>query len=491
MKNLIICIKTLLLVLTFSQIMAQQAKPNLIIIQTDEHNFRTLSCYQEQMSEDQAFIWGKGNNIKTPNIDAIAHGGAICTKFYASSPVCTPSRASLVSGLYPQATGAPKNGLPLSDAVTTFAQVLKNNGYATSYLGKWHLDGGEEKYQFGIKRKFGFDDNRYMFSGGHSKYLFPKGDTWIGLGKKQYEDLNAEDKKKAVHVTDFLTDHALEILERDKAKPFCMMISIPDPHTPDEAKPPYNTMYDNVKVQAPKTMNPELNAKKPKWGTNFYDGTDKNEATEFKAKPLQQYFGMVNHIDDNIGKILAFLDKNGLTDNTIILFTSDHGDMYYEHNRVNKDVPYEASARIPFVIRYPNKIPKGKVIQKAFTTVDFAPTILGIMGINHKVAYHGTNWADDFTNNKKEISSDHIAYYAKSGGAWVAAVDNRYKLILSKSDAPWLIDLKEDPDEVVNVYKNPKYADIVKRLQPELFKLMNKYKEPALAEGKNKPLITN
>lgn len=111
-------------------------KPNLVIIHTDEHSFRTLSCYQNLMPEQEAFVWGKGCNSTTPNIDRIANEGAICMKYYCSSPVSTPSRASMITGLYPQATGAPKNGMFLSDKIPTFASILSENGYATSYVGR-------------------------------------------------------------------------------------------------------------------------------------------------------------------------------------------------------------------------------------------------------------------------------------------------------------------------------------------------------------------
>ena len=102
------------------------SSPNVIIIQTDEHNLRTLGCYRDQMSEEQAFIWGKGVKVDTPHIDSLARDGLICTNYFASSPVCTPSRASFVSGLYPQATGSPSNNLPLKDSIITFAEVLKS-----------------------------------------------------------------------------------------------------------------------------------------------------------------------------------------------------------------------------------------------------------------------------------------------------------------------------------------------------------------------------
>ena len=445
-------------------------QPNLIIIHTDEHSFRTLGCYRVLMTEDQANIWGKGNNVETPNIDRIADEGAIATSYYCASPVCTPSRASLLTGLYPQLTGAHKNGLNLRDDIPTFATLLQAQGYATSYVGKWHL-AGHAKYQFGIEYKAGFEDNRYMMKGGHAPYLKVTDGNIKAVSGNAYDKLAADEKEDIFYTTDFFTDKALEILDRDKSKPFCLMLSIPDPHTPDIARPPYDKMFAEMDVQAPKTML-EPN---PSWAVG-----SKNESTEFNAKALRNYFGMVKCIDDNVGRILSFLDENLLTDNTIIVFTSDHGDMFCEHGRKNKGVPYESSAKIPFVMRYPNKIKAGKVINTAYNNIDFTPTVLSLLGISSKEKFHGKDSSEDFLNNTMEINDDRITYFAKSGGWWVAAVTDRYKLILDKKEKPYLFDLEKDPDELINFYADEKYAEIVRRLQTELFVLMRKYNEPGL-----------
>ncbi|WP_077402885.1 sulfatase [Cellulophaga omnivescoria] len=469
--------------LVFATSCMAQKKPNLIIIHTDEHNFRTLSCYQKLLPEDQAFIWGKGNNSNTPNIDKIADEGAICTSYYASSPVCTPSRASLVSGLYPQATGAPKNGLHISEDIPTFATILKDKGYATSYVGKWHL-AGHDKYTFGIKYKAGFDDNRYMMRGGHAPYfqLTPNGVK--GINEKVAAKLPADE---VIHLTDYFTDKTLEILERDKNKPFALMLSIPDPHTPDYAKPPYNTMYKDLNIQAPKTMAPEYTAIKPSWAGGSKDANEAVGKKSFQKQKeaLKQYFGMVSHIDDSVGRILKFLKENNLEKNTIIVFTSDHGDMFFEHNRRNKGVPYEASARIPFVIRYPEKIKAGKVINTAYTNVDFTPTILSLMNVSTDASFHGTDTSKDFLSTKNEITdADRLTYYAKSGGWWVTGVTDRYKLVLDKKEKPYLFDLEKDPDELINFYNNKAYKTIRDKMQKELLSQLIKYKEPGL-DGSN------
>lgn len=450
-------------------------RPNLLIIHTDEHSFRTLGCYRKLLSNDQAFVWGDGNGVETPYIDSIANEGAICDNYYCSSPVCTPSRASFISGLHPQATGAPKNGDHIRQDIKTFAHVLGEQGYATSYVGKWHLD-GHEKYTFGIEYNAGFEDNRYMMRGGHAPYFHIKGDSFKGISDKVANKLP---KDEIVHATDYFTDRSLEILERDKDQPFCHMLAIPDPHTPDYARPPYHTMFDNMDLQPPKTMDAKFTAVKPAWGRQ-----ERNEATGFEITALRQYFGMVKHIDDSVGRILTWLDENGLKENTIVIFTSDHGDMFFEHNRQNKGVPYQASAKIPFVIRWPSHIQPGKVIRTAYTNVDFAPTILSMMNIKNNIPFHGTNTAADFLVAKKEIKSNRITYFAKDGGWWVAAVDTRYKLVLDKTEKPWLMDLEKDPDELINFYNDPAYAKIAQRMQTELFRLMEKYEEPGLALSK-------
>ena len=452
-------------------------KPNLIIIHTDEHNFRTISAYQKLLPEAQAFVWGKGNNSKTPNIDKLADEGAIATSYYCASPVCTPSRASLITGLHPQATGAPKNGLHISEDVPTFATILRDQGYATSYVGKWHLD-GEEKYTFGIKYKAGFDDNRYMMRGGHAPYFHIKNGKFNGINQNKAAQLP---KEEIIHATDYFTDKTLEILERDKSKPFAIMLSIPDPHTPDYAKPPYNTMYKDLIIEAPKTMEPKYTAIKPSWARDQKNNEAEGRKSYAKTKnALKQYFGMVSHIDDSVGRILQFLEDNNLTENTIVVFTSDHGDMFFEHNRVNKGVPYEASARIPFLIRYPKKIPSGKVINTAYTNVDFTPTILSLMNVKTAAKFQGLDTSDDYTNAKKVVNSDRITYFAKSGGWWVSAVNDRYKLVIDKKEKPYLFDLQKDPDELINFYYDKEYAAIAKMMQAELFKQMKMYNEPGL-----------
>ncbi len=468
-----------------NQVAAQNKKsekPNLIIIHTDEHNLRTIGAYRETMSKEQAFMWGENVIVETPNIDHIANSGVLCTNWYATSPVCTPSRASMVSGLYPIATGSHVNDLPLKDEVVTFGQILKDNGYATSYVGKWHLD-GEDKPGFEPARKFGFDHNRYMINRGHWKILAEdengvKVDQELskyGGGVFVQEKANEES-----FTTDFLVNRALKILEKDKDKPFCLMLSIPDPHGPDQVRAPYNTMYSHLEFEEAKTMYKE-GQPSPKWVNR---NGKKNQVKGNRQKPMSQYFGMVKCIDDNVGKILNFLKEEGLEENTIVVFTSDHGDLLGEHGKLNKGLPYEMSARVSFMLKYPAKVKSGKQIQKAYTMADFTPTILGLMDVDHSAnTFHGIDASNDFKSDKKIIADDRVVYITNANKRWVAAVDTRYKLVLSPSDKPWLFDLEKDPDELVNFYNEPAYKKIAAKMTTALYAQMEMYKEPLKKEA--------
>ncbi|MCB1278654.1 sulfatase [Prosthecobacter sp.] len=458
------------LILLSSLLVAQSsfsAQPNVLIIQTDEHNFRTLGCYRKLLPPEQAFIWGEGVKVDTPNIDSIAERGAICTRYYATSPVCTPSRAALMTGVYPQNTGSISNDLPMLDSMETFAAVLGANGYATGYAGKWHLD-GPAKPGWAPARKFGFEDNRYMFNRGHWKKLGedasgPKVAATDKKGTPNYDVADADDKS---FTTDFLADRTIEFINKNKEKPFCFMVSIPDPHGPNTVRAPYDTMFDPKPFQQPKsalTKGDQL----PSFASIMQD--------RFVARQMALYFGMVKCIDDNIGRILATLRQNGQLENTILVFTSDHGDMCGEHGRYNKGIPCEGSARIPFVIAAPGMIQPGTVINEALGTVDFKPTLLSLLGVEAKAAMQGRDASALLKSGKAPEGWVDQAFVriggtaregaASSGGAgWLATFTKRHKLILSPTDDPALFDLDSDPFEMKNLFHDPAQRELIRTL---------------------------
>ncbi len=441
-----------------------KVQPNLLIIQTDEHNFRTLGCYREQLSHEQAFVWGVGNNVETPNIDFLAKNGVLFTKFYAATPVCSPSRGSLVSGMYPQHTGVPQNDLPMNDDIVTYSEVLGKNGYKTGFIGKWHLD-GTGKPQWSPERKFGFNDNKYMYNRGHWKKLeeTESGPGVAALDGKRAPGYNVDGADELSFTTDFLADRTIEFIDKNKAHPFSVYLSIPDPHGPDAVREPYNSMYTDMDFKKPPSFNTNPDTV-PSWAK-----PEKNPKLTH-----DQYFGMVKCIDDNVGKIISYLRENKLLDKTIIVFTSDHGDLRAEHGKHNKGNPLEASAKVPFIVYYPAKIPAGAVVKNAFNTVDFAPTFLTFLGQKVPSQMEGRDFSNLLINPDGQDSFEDITFMRSTGlgkqGNWIAAVTSRYKLILSKSDKPWLIDMEADPNELINFINEPDKTKVLKDLAQKLSK---------------------
>jgi len=446
---------------------------NLLILHTDEHNFRTLGCYRRLLPTEQALMWGPAV-VETPNIDWIAEHGAICTSFYASTPVCSPSRAAFVSGRYPHNTPVHSNNIPMSDDVITFAEVLRRRGYATGYAGKWHLD-GRGKPQWGPQRQFGFADNRYMFNRGHWKQLENTPDGRRVKARKNGRptyDVQGADAKS--FTTDFLADRTIEFIEAHKEGPFCYMVSIPDPHGPDSVRAPYDTMFKDQEYEKPRTFDiPDEGL--PSWG-----------AKQGRFLNMANYYGMVKCIDDNVGRILAHLRQNQLMDRTIVIFTSDHGDLRGEHHRQNKGVPYEGSAMVPFIVYHPGKITPGTVIREAMSCVDFKPTILALMGIELLGPAEGRDCSQLFVDGKAPAGWKDIAFMRGTGqeAGWVAAVTRRYKLVYSTQDDPWLFDLDEDPDELTNFYTSDRCRSTVRLFSTELRDYGKKYNDPRVANAR-------
>ena len=469
-----------------SSFLAADSKPNLLIIMTDEHNFRTLGCYRELLSEDQAFVWGSGVVVETPHIDSLASEGALCTSFYGTTPLCAPSRASFFTGLYPHATGVPINHVSMNDDMVTFAEVLRRQSYKTGYIGKWHLD-GLAKPGWEPERKFGWEDNRYMYNRGHWKNIKESADgPYVDAPKDENGMPNYDlgDADENSFATDFLTDRTIEFMDAHKEEPFCVMLSIPDPHQPDTVRPPYDTMYSHFDFQTPKTLF-KTKAQTPDWIVgNLGDAVDDHL---FQKENMAGYFGMVRLIDDNVGKILKFLKDNQLDENTIVVFTSDHGDLLGEHSRLNKRMPYEGSAISPLIVRYPGNIKSGKLIHSSISTADFPNTFLSLMdSVNVLDGVHGRDLSSQFLNPDSIVRSNEVTYIRGVMSPlgpppyWLAAITDRYKLVIGKNEKPWLIDLEKDPDEVINFYSKSGYESTRARLTKELKRLLVQTEDPAM-----------
>ncbi len=450
---------------------AAPKSPNVLIIHTDEQSFRTIGAHRALLPQEAAEPWGKGNNVETPNLDYLANNGVLCSNFYAASPVSSPSRSTFVSGMYMGDTHVIANDVHMNDNIVTFAQTLLNNGYATGYAGKWHLD-GDEKPGWAPKAKFGFDDNTYMFNRGHDKVVLEEaGVPKMGVnakGQSLYGKLGTE----KTFMTDFLADRAVNFIKENKGKPFCYMISIPDPHDPNSVRPPYDGLYHDLTYETPASANVNQN-NIPQWLKKQGNKRPKGLTLPQEPKMMASYLGMVKCIDDNVGKLINFLKEEGLFEDTIIVFSADHGDMLGEHDKDNKGIPFEGSAKIPFIIHYPKGLKGGSVVHYPMNTADFTPTILAMTGVKSDIKYAGRDCSNMIRTNKIEKGWNNVAF--SSMGSWMMATDGRYKLIRSvrasgyiEENEPVLFDLIEDPMEVNNIYGQSGLEAVTKTLQAHL-----------------------
>jgi arylsulfatase A-like enzyme len=210
-------------------------------------------------------------------------------------------------------------------------------------------------------------------------------------------------------------------------------------------------MFDHLRFLPPRTYGRD-DVVGPKWL-----GDEKGHTT-FKADPMRQYFGMVKCLDDNIGRLFQTLEANGKLDSTIIMMTSDHGDLCYEHDRLNKGNPYEGSARVPMLIRFPDKLSAGSVYEQPVGTVDITPTLLRLAGNNASAwgYFQGRDLSEDFHRGVSgEMTKHTFLRNAGTKASWICVVDSRYKLVLSVNDRPWLFDSQQDPDELHNFFGRP------------------------------------
>ena len=457
--------------------------PNVLLIITDEHNFRTLGCYRQQMPREQAEMWGKDVVVPTPHIDRLAADGVLCTRAYATSPVCSPCRAAMITGRYPHAVGVPTNDKVLDRSVPTLADRLNDAGYRTGFVGKWHL-AGTGKPEWAPAVDGGFQFKKYMFNRGHwKKFALTEDGARVGAIKKGQPTYDVDGADAKSFSTDFLTDRAIEFMTdpAQKNRPFFTVISYPDPHGPNTVRQPYDQRLAKLPFQKPRTYGTGIPA--PLWL-----GSEKKHPV-FRGDQMALYFGMVQCIDDNIGRLIARLNEAEQLDNTLIIFTSDHGDLCYEHDRLNKGNPYEGSARVPLIVRLPGQIKTGQVYQQPVGTVDIVPTVIGLLGLSSRPDDHGRNLSaalKDVAAEAVDETGPPVTFLRNAGvqAGWVAAIDNRYKLVVSVNDEPWLFDREIDPDEVLNMYRRPGTEGVAQRLAAELLAYGKRVSDPHIDHAK-------
>ncbi|WP_338088596.1 sulfatase [Pontibacter litorisediminis] len=482
----------------------QDKKPNIVIIVSDDHAFQAISAYG-------------GNLMQTPNIDRIAKEGATFNKAYVTNSICGPSRAVILTGKYSHKNGFKDNENSHFDgSQNTFIKELGKDGYQTAWVGKWHLESDPQ----------GFDFWKILPGQGH--YFNP-----------DFINMDGSRERIEGYVSTVTEDVAEEWLDsRDKSKPFALVIGHKNTHRTwmpdledmgmfdDKTFPLPATFYDNytnrkaAQVQdmtIDETMIMGYDLKMFPDYDNIKDGniTRMNEAqkAKFKAyyKPIyddlmardligkelvewkyqrymRDYLATAASMDRSIGRTLDYLDKNGLADNTIVIYVSDQGFYMGEHGWFDKRFMYEESFRTPMVMRWPGVVKPGTQSGHFVMNLDIAPTMLDAAGVAIPKDMQGESFLPLLTDKKAKGRDAMYYHYYENGEHSVSPhfgiKTDRYKLIrFYKRVESWeLYDLQKDPQEMHNLYGKKGYEKITAKLKKQLNGLLDKYEDDGAKE---------
>lgn len=389
-------------------------RPNILFLMPDQHRAQTVGC----LGDDQA---------RTPHLDTLAREGMILDHTFANTPVCCPARAALLTGQYCHRNGMVANDLRLRENSVSFARELRAAGFRTGFVGKWHLDGGQRLPGFVPpgERRQGFE---YWAANECSHQHFNNTlfrDTPEPIALKKFE-------------TDGYADYAEEFLRQTRTdrRPFYLTVQWGPPHDPYKAPEEFARRYDASKLRL-----------RPNWQDK--PGVPGREA-------IAQYYAMVTAVDQATGRILRLLDELDLRDNTIVLFSSDHGDMLGSQGERLKRKPWEESIKVPGILRWPGKVKPGSRSSQFFTHVDFAPTLLGMAGLPAPRAMQGQDLSAALLQGRRGPDSAFFQIFGPFAGdgtpaGWRGVRTERY-MYARFADRPWVLyDLKNDPYEQQNL----------------------------------------
>jgi arylsulfatase A-like enzyme len=431
-----------------------QTRPNVLIIYTDQQSCWTIGAYDKGPFPEK---YGA-----TPNIDQLAARGTMLTNHFTCNGVSSPSRGQFMTGRYSHSNGIKNNNQIYNADEITIAQQFNTAGYDTGYSGKMHLMGTNE--DFGpVGPVLGFTDVRYYWNRGHPNSVVNNN----GVLSLSCDEVGND----TTHITDFLSAKTIEFISTTRTNPFFYMVSFPGPHFDCKGRyidrEPYESLYNSLKFTLPVNFN-----------TNYPSWTTTRKTANSTIAALPKYLGMIRHIDDGVGLIIAALKAKGLYDNTIIIFTSDHGDYMGEHGLGSKNQFFEASYRIPFIISYPPKIPQGQVISKFVLNTDIMPTLLNMAGITPNARIHGKD-VSPILEGKDVKSDDMCIQIVGSDSSMAGIITPDFHLIIKDKALVGdnqLFDRKNDLNETNNLYYDPRYMKIKRKLIKYISNHFEEYK---------------
>ncbi|NUM54226.1 MAG: sulfatase [Candidatus Hydrogenedentes bacterium] len=482
------------------------APPNILFVFSDDHALQAIGAYGSRINQ-------------TPNIDRIAREGALFLRNSCGNSICAPSRATVLTGKHSHANGMRSNADTFNGDQTTFPKLLQHAGYATALIGKWHL----------VTDPTGFD--HWEILPGQGTYYNP---DFIGpAGKRRIEG----------YVTDIITDLAIDWLDRgrDPDKPFLLMCQHKAPHRTWAPGPKHLTLYEDVSIPEPPSLFDDYANRAPVLAGNEamigkhlmfdYDlkvpglntpdalGRDmKNGETErmtpeqkarwdvaygpsneafLKQNPqgddlvrwkyqryIKDYLRCVASVDDNVGRLLNYVDEKGLAENTIVVYSSDQGFYLGEHGLYDKRWMYRESLAMPLLVRWPGQVKPGTRVERLTQNIDYAPTFLEAAGLVPPADMHGrslvpllkgqtpSDWREAIYYHYYEVGEHNVPRHE-------GVSTERYKLIHYYDADQWeLFDLDKDPGEMRSVYGDSAYAKVVSEMKQRLADLKRTYSIP-------------
>ena len=476
---------------------AESERPNIIFVFTDDHATHAISAYGSQINE-------------TPNIDRLAEEGMLFRNAFVTNSICAPSRAVILTGKHSHLNGVTTNGKRFDPSQQTFPKILQDAGYETAMIGKWHLK----------TEPTGFD--YWEILPGQGTYYNP--DFRTPDGRVEHEG----------YVTNVVTDLALDWLknERDTDKPFMLMYQHKAPHRNWLPSPEHVDMYDDETIPEPETLFDDYEGRtsaakeqemmisehmQEGWDLKIPGGqgwdrieaqtndeqlqrlkeayADENaaygqlegkELTRWKyQRYIKDYLRSIASVDDNLGRVLDYLDASGLAENTVVIYSSDQGFYLGDHGWYDKRWMYEESLKMPLIVRWPGVTPSSTENNDLVQNLDFAQTFLDMAGAEIPDDMQGRSLVPLLKGRTPQDWRDAVyyQYYEYPRPHRVAphygVRTPRYKLIYYYTIDEWeLFDLVEDPDELNSVYNDPAYQDVTRRLKDKLWQLREKYELP-------------
>ena len=455
-------------------------KPNLIVFLPDQQRADTIACCG-------------GEKVHAPNLNKLASESVVFSRAYVTHPVCTPSRCSLMTGMWPHTTGCTKNSVALAPRFSVLPQLLEDKDYRAAYMGKWHLG------QAGFPQR-GFDEWISTEQAGHySRFLASTGLT-PDREDGGFSELAISNLPLELSRPKFLEKRVCEFIEKHRRDPFILVVAFVEPHSPYNGPLNDEHSWDEIDLDLTATLPPaqdvplryrlmrewqqaEAVLDRKRLCQLLFFGVTPEEYRSIK----QRYLGLVTMVDKSIGAILACLERLGLSDDTIVVHTSDHGDTLGAHQLFGKEVMFEEAVRVPYLVRLSGQR-RSTIIRQPVSHIDFVPTLLDLLGQPKHAQCAGKSllplmhgeatpsesifieWAPNRTKIKKGTSLAPrrlIKRAVEESTRTVISVDG-WKLCLRDKDTNELYNLNDDPLETRNLYASERYAEVISRCRREI-----------------------